>query len=149
MHQVEYGYIPVIMTRPGPCTCTTLRRATRAITSLYDAALSPTGLRVTQFSVLRALDRSGPLTITALAAAAALDRSTMGRNLNPLQRRRLVNIVGSKDQRERLVRVTHAGRAAIKRALPRWDAVQRQVESATDVPSIYRLLERVEGLKRS
>jgi len=133
----------------GPCTCTTLRRATRALTGLYDAALSPTGLRVTQFSVLRVLDRSGPLTITALAAAAALDRSTMGRNLNPLQRRRLVNIMSSKDQRERLVRVTRAGRAAIKRALPRWDAVQSQVESVTDVRSIHRLVERIEGLKKT
>jgi len=137
------------MTDLGPCTCTTLRRATRAITSLYDAALSPTGLRVTQFSVLRVLDRNGPLTITALAAAAALDRSTMGRNLNPLQRRRLVNIMSSKDQRERLVRVTRAGRAAIKRALPRWDAVQSQVESVTDVRSIHRLVERIEGLKKT
>ena len=137
------------MTDLGPCTCTTLRRATRAITSLYDAALSPTGLRVTQFSVLRVLDQNGPLTIAALAAAAALDRSTMGRNLNPLQRRRLVNIMSSKDQRERLVRVTRAGRAAIKRALPRWDAVQSQVESVTDVRSIHRLVERIEGLKKT
>jgi DNA-binding MarR family transcriptional regulator len=99
--------------------------------------------------VLRVLDRNGPLTITALAAAAALDRSTMGRNLNPLQRRRLVNIMSSKDQRERLVRVTRAGRAAIKRALPRWDAVQSQVESVTDVRSIHRLVERIEGLKKT
>ncbi|HET7679428.1 MAG TPA: MarR family transcriptional regulator [Xanthobacteraceae bacterium] len=137
------------MSNPGPCACTTLRRATRAITSLYDAALSSTGLRVTQFSVLRVLDRNGPLTITALAAAAALDRSTMGRNLHPLQRRRLVNIAGSKDQRERLVRVTRAGRAAIKRALPRWDAVQSRVESVTDVRSIHRLVERIEGLKKT
>ena len=73
----------------------------------------------------------------------------MGRNLNPLQRRRLVNIVGSKDQRERLVHVTHAGRAAIKRALPRWNAVQSQVDSVTDVPSIHRLVERIEGLKKT
>jgi len=133
----------------GPCTCTTLRRATRAITSLYDAALLPTGLRITQFSVLRVLERRGPLTITALAAATALDRSTMGRNLNPLQRRRLVNLVGSKDQRERLVRVTREGRAAIKRALPRWKAVQSQVRSVIEVPSIDQLLERIEGLKRT
>ena len=137
------------MTDLGPCTCATLRRATRAITSLYDAALSPTGLRVTQFSVLRVLARSGPLTVTALATAAALDRSTMGRNLKPLQRRRLVNIVGSKDQRERLVHVTHAGRAAIKRALPRWEVVQSQVDSVTDVPSVHRLVERIEGLKKT
>ena len=71
----------------APCACTTLRRAARAVTAAYDAALAPSGLRITQFSILRRLARLGPLPVTRLAAEAALDRSTMGRNLNPLERR--------------------------------------------------------------
>ena len=69
-----------------PCACSTLRRAARAVTAAYDAALAPSGLRITQFGILRKLARLGPLPVTRLAAEAALDRSTMGRNLNPLER---------------------------------------------------------------
>ena len=57
-----------------PCTCTTLRRATRAVTAAYDAALAPSGLRITQFSILRKLARLGPLPVKRLAAEAALAR---------------------------------------------------------------------------
>jgi DNA-binding MarR family transcriptional regulator len=101
-----------------PCACTTLRRAARAVTAAYDAALAPSGLRITQFSILRKLARLGPLPVTRLAAEAALDRPTMGRNLNPLERRGLVRIeVGNVDQRERVAYLTAAGEAAIEAAL--------------------------------
>src|SRR6202171_804248 len=102
-----------------PCACTTLRRATRAVTAAYDAALAPSGLRITQFSALRTLARLGPLPVTRLAAEAALDRSTMGRNLDPLERRGLVKIkVGNEDHRESVAHLTAAGEAAIDAALP-------------------------------
>src|SRR6201997_5498618 len=99
-----------LMSFETPCACSTLRRATRAVTAMYDAALAPSGLRITQFSVLSALARLGPLPITRLATEAALDRSTMGRNLDPLERRGLVRInVGNADQRERIAHLTAAG----------------------------------------
>jgi DNA-binding MarR family transcriptional regulator len=137
------------MNNPGPCACTTLRRATRAVTALYDAALSPMRLRITQFSVLRILERRGPLTISALAAAAALDRSTMGRNLEPLRRRRLVKLLSGEDQRERVVGLTRAGRGVIRQALPHWEKVQTQVRSVIAAGSIDRLAARVESLSSS
>ena len=97
-----------------PCACSTLRRAARAVTAAYDAALAPSGLRITQFGILRKLAHFGPLPVTRLAAEAALDRSTMGRNLNPLERRGLVRIkVGNADQRERVAYLTAAGEAAL------------------------------------
>ena len=86
-----------------PCACDTLRRAARALTAAYDAALAPSGLRNTQFSILRRLARLGPLSGTRLAAEAALDRSTMGRNLNPLERHGLVSDLGS-ERRPALVK---------------------------------------------
>ncbi|GJE58149.1 hypothetical protein MPOCJGCO_0227 [Methylobacterium trifolii] len=106
----------------------TLRRAARAVTSAYDAALEPVGLRVTQFSVLRTLKRLGAVPVTRLALEAALDRSTMGRNLDPLERRGLVQVtVGASDQRERVAQITPAGRAAIEAALPYWRAAQAEI----------------------
>src|SRR6201987_4350623 len=98
----QKGYM-LAMEFDTPCVCATLRRAARAITAAYDAALAPSGLRITQFSILRRLARLGPLPVTRLAAESALDRSTIGRNLNPLERRGLVRIeVGNVDQRERV-----------------------------------------------
>ena len=108
-----------------PCFCSTLRRATRAVTAAYDKALAPTGLRITQFSVLRQLSRLGPLAVTRLAAQAGLDRSTMGRNLLPLERQGFVRLeIGEADQRERVAHLTNSGAAAIADATPYWREAQ-------------------------
>ena len=120
-----------LMPQETPCVCSTLRRATRAVTAMYDAALAPSGLRITQFSVLVVLGRLGPLPVTRLAAEVALDRSTMGRNLDPLERRGLVRIkVGDVDQRERVAHLTAAGERAIEAARPYWRAAQERGPSA-------------------
>ncbi|HEV7440704.1 MAG TPA: MarR family transcriptional regulator [Methylobacterium sp.] len=111
-----------------PCLCTALRRASRSVTAAYDEALRPTGLRITQFALLRTLARTGPVAVTRLAAEIDLDRSTMGRNLDPLERRGLVRLsVGERDQRERVAALTEAGTAAIASALPHWRTIQARL----------------------
>jgi len=131
-----------------PCACTTLRRAARAVTAAYDAAMAPSGLRVTQFSILCWLARLGPLPVTRLATEAALDRSTMGRNLNPLERRGLVRIeVGTVDQRERVVYLTAAGEAAIEAALPYWRKAQERIAALVRPSAIGELAERLDALE--
>jgi DNA-binding MarR family transcriptional regulator len=131
----------------APCACTTLRRATRAVTAAYDAALAPSGLRITQFSILRRLARLGPLPITRLAAEAALDRSTMGRNLNPLERRGLIRIeIGDADQRERVARLTAAGEAAIEAALPHWRKAQERIAALVHPAAIAELADQLDAL---
>lgn len=134
---------------PDPsCACNTLRRATRALTAAYDAALAPSGLRITQFSVLRALARLGPVAVTRLAAEAALERSTMGRNLDPLERRGLVRIgVGESDGRERVAALTPAGEAAIAAALPAWRAVQDRVATLLPPDTLEALARQVAVLR--
>ena len=131
-----------------PCICSTLRRATRAITATYDDALAPSGLRVTQFAVLRTLARLGPLPVTRLAAETALDRSTMGRNLDPLERRGLVRIeVGQADQRERVAHLTAAGEAAVETALPYWRRAQEPVAALVDPSAVRVLAEQLGALQ--
>jgi DNA-binding MarR family transcriptional regulator len=138
----------VFMPFATPCACTTLRRATRAVTAMYDAALVPSGLRVTQFSVLSTLGRLGPLPITRLAAEAALDRSTMGRNLDPLERRGLVRIkVGDVDQRERVAHLTAAGERAIEAALPYWRAAQERIATFVQPSAIRALADQLAALR--
>jgi len=128
------------------CACTTLRRAARAVTAAYDASLAPSGLRITQYSILRRLARLGPLPVTRLAAEAALDRSTMGRNLNPLERRGLVRIeVGDADQRERIAYLTAAGEAAMKAALPHWRKAQQRIATLVQPSAIAELADQLDA----
>ncbi len=112
------------------CTCGNLRKATRAVTRLYDAALQPAGLKATQFSLLAALSKVGDAPLTRLAEILAMDRTTLTRNLKPLVNKGLIGIGHDEDQRIRMVGLTAAGKRVFKHALPAWEQAQsRMVES--------------------
>jgi DNA-binding MarR family transcriptional regulator len=123
------------------CACGRLRRAARALTQLYDDAMAPAGLRVTQFSLLRALARNGPMRITELAAAQLLDRTALSRNLDPLLGRGLVKATRGSDARTREVALTHAGEAALRAAMPRWRRAQAQVAKRLGGAKLETLIE--------
>ena len=132
-----------------PCTCSRLRRAARAVTQLYDDALECVGLRVTQLSLLRTLQRHGPLRIGELAARNLLDRTALSRNLDPLAQRKLVAIVPGRDARTREVTLTRQGIAAIAAAAPHWERAQRKSPnaSASDrLDHLYAVLLDMESL---
>ena len=76
---------------------------------------------------------------------AALDRSTMGRNLDPLERRGLVRIeVGNVDQRERVAYLTAAGEAAIEAALPYWRKAQERIAALVQPSAIGELADKLD-----
>jgi DNA-binding MarR family transcriptional regulator len=82
-----------------------------------------------------------------LAAEIALDRSTMGRNLDPLERRGLVRVeVGDRDQRERVAFLTAAGEAAIAAAVPYWREAQGRISALVAPAAIVQLAERLSPL---
>lgn len=110
------------------CACGRLRRATRALTQLYDDAMEPSGLRVTQFSVLRTLHREGATRMTTLASSLLLDRTALSRNLDPLLERGLVAVEVGEDARTRAIHLTPAGKRALQAATPYWRRAQREVE---------------------
>ena len=129
-----------------PCTCGVLRRAARAATAVYDSALKPTGLRVTQFAILRILDRAGPLPVTRLAAEAALERTTMARNLDPLERRGLVSITADAgDARSRLAALTDAGRGVLAEAMPHWQRAQAEIRRRVDPASVRAVADALQA----
>ncbi len=109
------------------CACTMSRRAARALTRVYDEALAASGLKVTQFSLLRTLQRTGDLHITGLARMTGLERSTLGRNLRLLEVAGLVSLSEGRDGRERLIVLTQAGSTAIAAAMPLWQRAQARV----------------------
>jgi len=133
----------------SPCTCSRLRRATRAVTQLYDDALAPVGLRVTQLSLLRTLQRLGTLTIGDLAARNLLDRTALSRNLDSLAEKRLVAIQPGRDARTREVTLTRQGTAAIAAAAPHWERAQREVARHVGrdrLDGMYEVLRDIEAL---
>lgn len=111
------------------CTCGNLRRAMRAVTQAYDAALAPSGLRATQFNVLVAIAHVGRPPLSRLAEALVMDRTTLSRNLRPLERDGLVAIATGGDRRTREIRLTPKGRKALERALPLWERVQGRMRA--------------------
>jgi len=113
------------------CTCLAVRQAARHVTQFYDRNLARSGLRITQFSILAKLRRAGPTTINELAALMVMDRTTLGRNVVPLQRGGLVKIVADPgDRRRRKLVLTAAGTARLQGASQAWRRAQARFASA-------------------
>ncbi|SIO57289.1 transcriptional regulator, MarR family [Singulisphaera sp. GP187] len=110
-----------------PCLCAALRQAARAVTRIYDAELRETGLRSTQHSLLRLLDRVGEIRQGDLGEMASLDATTLTRSLRPLEKRGWVTIRAGADRREKLVAITVAGKAKVEQARPAWLMAQERM----------------------
>ncbi len=134
---------------PTACACSKLRRSARIVSALYDEALAPSGLTVAQFALLRTLERTGPCSLTALAEASGLDRTTLNRNLRPLEEADMVASASGTDQRARIVQVTDVARAAMRTAAPHWRDAQARVEAVLggDRETLFHILDRVEALR--
>jgi DNA-binding MarR family transcriptional regulator len=115
---------------PAECTCFRIRSAARRLTAIYGQHLAPTGLRISQFSLLGVVVAQGPVAIGRLADLLATDRTTLTRNLRPLLRGGLVERARSGDRRRRELVATPAGRALFRKALPLWAEAEREVRRA-------------------
>jgi DNA-binding MarR family transcriptional regulator len=111
----------------SPCLCNALRQASRAVSRLYDEELRSVGLRTTQFSLLRYLQRSGEVRQRDLGARTSLDETTLTRNLRPLIDAGWVAIGAGEDRREKLVSLTEAGTAKLTEARPAWERAQERM----------------------
>jgi len=124
------GTIPTIGQDPerlSPCVCSTLRMVTRAVTQLYDDVLRPSGLRVTQFSILATLGRLGEANLRQLGDTLGIDQTTLTRSLNLLERDGLTGRVPHPDARIKAMRLTAKGRRVLQVARPLWAQVQDKV----------------------
>jgi DNA-binding MarR family transcriptional regulator len=106
-----------------PCASTSLRKASRAVGRLYDAALEPSGLSANQLSILRTIERmDGPL-LARLSERMVMDRTSLYRALAPMERDGWV-VIEPAGGRARRVRLTPEGRAVSESAAEAWDRVQ-------------------------
>jgi len=107
--------------------CANLRRASRALTQLYDDALRPLGLRATQFTLLQALSLAGEVSQGVLGHILAMDSTTLTRTLEIMNRRGWIAKRYGKDRRERRLYLTKSGEAQLNRATPAWQKVQAKL----------------------
>jgi DNA-binding MarR family transcriptional regulator len=115
---------------PLDCTCFRIRGAARRVTQIYSKHLAPTGLKISQFSLLGFVSAQGPVSMGRLSDLLATDRTTLTRNLGPLLKDGLIERAQSGDKRRHDLVATAAGRALFKRALPLWAAAEQEVRDA-------------------
>ena len=122
--QLDLSQCDVMLTT---CACLNLRKASRAVTQVFDGTLKPSGLRSTQLPVLVTLALAGSTTITYLAEELVMDRTSLARLLRPLQSAGLIEIVPGEDRRTRQVSLTIRGQETLEQAMPLWERAQAYV----------------------
>lgn len=120
-------FIVYAMEDASPCICGRLRRTSRALTRLYDEALAPVGLTVTQFSVMRTLGRMDRPGLVELAEATAHEKSALWRTLQPLVKKGWVEAAADKGVRAQKLSLTPSGLEKLTDALPHWRTAQARV----------------------
>jgi len=123
------------------CTCANLRKAARTVTQAYDAALKPLGLKTTQFTLLATIDKAGELPLVKLAEVLVMERTTLTRNLKPLQAAGYIEIRRGTDQRVRHIGLTPAGDEMLAQACPAWEAVQTRIVKGLGTPNWQVLMQ--------
>jgi DNA-binding MarR family transcriptional regulator len=112
------------------CYCFAVRSAARHITQMYDQVLAPFGLRTTQYSILAKLKLGGALTINALADALVMDRTSLARAIQPLEREGLiVTEPMPSDRRAKQIRLTRSGEQRLRAAYGAWRKAQARFEA--------------------
>jgi DNA-binding MarR family transcriptional regulator len=110
-----------------PCLCSNFRRASRALTQLYEQALRPLGLKVSQFSILQALSLAGEVTQGRLGEILVIDSTTLTRTLAIMRRQDWIAERRGKDRRERWLQLTKAGKSQLTRATSAWEETQSRL----------------------
>jgi DNA-binding MarR family transcriptional regulator len=108
----------------GHCAATNFRKASRGVTQLFDQILAPCGLRSTQLTILVAAQVLSPCGLGRLARELVMDRTTVTRNIKPLELQGLLEVAGKAGRGGKTIQVTEAGRKAMLRALPYWKEAQ-------------------------
>lgn len=131
------------------CLCFHTRKASRAITQVFDHILAPAGLKATQLSLLMVVNASGPMRIGDLADALVSDSTTVSRTIKPLVKAELVALDANEtDRRIKMIRLTRTGQSALERALPLWQTAQSHVAKQLGGGTVQTLLPALESAAR-
>lgn len=110
------------------CVCSNLRKKTRVVTQLYDKLLQPTGLKVTQYSMLANIDLQQSVSISRLGEILLLDQTTITRNINLLKQNGYVDLTRDpQDARTKVITLTDKGVEKLNEAAPIWQDIQERI----------------------
>lgn len=135
--------------QPTICNCINLRRASQAITEFYDEMLAASGLKISQHLLLRNILRLGPVSVSSLALEIRLDRTTIVRNLKPLEEKGFIIDVATKGTRNRQLKLTDKGLEILEMAAPMWLEAQFFIQKylgKEDMITLTGLLSKIEAL---
>lgn len=135
--------------KSSPCICLNVRRASNAITEFYDEFLEPSGLKLGQFSLLKHINLNEPVSVSNLAVRIRLDRTTLVRNLKPLEERGLVTDIAVEGTRNRQLILTGKGISTYQSADELWTKAQSFIEEYLGKDKIViftELLSKIEVL---
>ena len=124
----------------SPCACTSLRKATRTLDRLYDAALAPHGITTTQFALMRNIERAGAIVLNQLATLLVMDRTSLYRTIRSIEEAGWVSITDGPGK-ARLAQITDAGRAMLRAAEPDWEDLQARIHGRLGEDGWARLME--------
>ncbi len=127
---------------PLPCACQSLRRLTRLVTRIYERELRKANIEITQFGLLTALAAVGEANQKTLSAGFAMDSTTLTRTLAPLRKQHWIHVKPGQDRRERVFRLTEAGRMQIAAAQPHWEAAERRLRESLG-PAAFRQMRAI------
>jgi DNA-binding MarR family transcriptional regulator len=125
------------------CLAVRVRMLNRVITNLYDEALRPLGLKVSQLNLLVVAAKLGTARPTEVCDILLLDPSTLSRNVERMQAQGWLEVVTDSDRRAQPFRITAKGRALLKRAVPLWEQAQQRAAELLGEQGV-RLLSQIE-----
>ena len=128
------------------CVGFNLRKANRAVSQLYDEMLRPTGIRGTQYSLLVVLKIVGSVLVTELAEKIVMDRTTLSRNLEVMEKQGLVSVTPGEDRRTRKVMITEMGSAVLLEAYPLWQQAQAKIRESMGEERLQALMADLSAL---
>ncbi|HVM33191.1 MAG TPA: MarR family transcriptional regulator [bacterium] len=113
-----------------PCACANLRRAARVVSRIYSEEMAPTGLQMSQYTLLMVLDYSPNLNQSALADGLGMDQTTLTRTLSLMLKQGFIRVQPGEDRRQRLYQLTPKGAKSLKAGLPYWEKAQARLKSS-------------------
>jgi len=131
------------------CSCFNLRKATRAVTQFYDHALEPAGIRATQFTLLVTLASVEAKTLTEMASTLVMDRTTLTRNLKPLEKMGLIQTVEPRDKRSKAYALTDKGKEVLNKGVPLWKGAQTKLLSHFGDERYEKFLNELGGITKT
>lgn len=128
--------------------CFNVRKAARAVTQFYDHCLEPAGIRATQFTLLVSMASVAARTLTEMASTLVMDRTTLTRNLKPLEKLGFIETIEPRDKRSKAYALTDKGRETLMKGIPLWQAAQTKIISGLGQDRYEHLLKELDGLTK-